>query len=453
MAGMVAALVLSALNVMPATSAYCSTGLTVVISPDAALNCDYYADTFSVCGASSFTMQATQQAQLKLDDGAAAGPTFDSVVYEKGKHGFETFRIPSLVRASNGNVIALAEGRVRVAGPQVSCDSSGGKPGWQPAGNNTCCYGKLASDYDGMCFDKDVVSKVSTDGGKTWGSFAMLSNGSNSSHFYTNAIGLVDPKTDRVWAMYSVCAVSGAYRACDDLWSSSSDHGSTWQQHPELAPYGRGMGMSGVGSGIVLAAGRNKGRLIFAQGHLIYSDDNGATWVKGASTGGSSEQQCVETAADIIVCASRSGWSPEITISHDGGETFSTRYQLDGTNGSSNVTTDNCALSMIGVGSTLLLSHPNRPDIHVLRPQPIGRQNVTVSTTTVSSTGVPRAGSWRDSVQIFEGPSAYTSLQALDADGDTCGVLYERSEISEGLPVHFDSIHIATFPCRPPARH
>ena len=37
--------------------------------------------------------------------------------------------------------------------------------------------------------------------------------------------------------------------------------------------------------------------------------------------------------------------------------------------------------------------------------------------------------------------------QALDAAGKMCGVLYERSEIAEGLPVHFDSIHLATFPC------
>jgi Neuraminidase (sialidase) len=298
---------------------------------------------------------------LKTDDSSVRQPRFEMAtqraVFSKGKHGFRTFRIPSLVHAANGNLIALAEGRVRIAGPQVSCDSSLGKPGWQPKGNNTCCYGKLASDFDGLCFDKDVVAKVSKDGGKTFSSFAVLSPGSNASHFYSNAIGLVDPATERVWVMYSRCLVQRAYGGCVDRWTYSDTHGESWRTAPELDQFGT-PGLSGVGSGIVLSSGR----LLFAKGHLMFSDTHGKTWQRGAQTGGGSEQQCVETAPDVIACASRSGWTPKITISRDGGKTFDSGYQLDGTAGHSNVTTDNCAISMIGVGGHLLLSHPNRPD-------------------------------------------------------------------------------------------
>jgi len=68
---------------------------------------------------------------------------------------------------------------------------------------------------------------------------------------------------------------------------------------------------------------------------------------------------------------------------------------------------------MIGVGSSLLLSHPNRADIHVLRPQPIGRQNVTASITSIGSSGHPDSTKWRDYVQVYKGPSAYSSLSAV----------------------------------------
>jgi sialidase-1 len=73
-------------------------------------------------------------------------------------------------------------------------------------------------------------------------------------------------------------------------------------------------------------------------------------------------------------------------------------------------------------------------------------------------------------VRVFEGPSAYTSLGPVDAAGEECGVLYERSEVTgeqlpntlarlttfflcqvaEGLPVQFDRINLAVFPCEPP---
>jgi sialidase-1 len=259
----------------------------------------------------------------------AIAPSRDTVVYQKSSHGFETFRIPSFVRATDGSLIAVAEGRVRTAGPQISCNASATP--WQPAGNNTCCYGKLASDFDSSCYDKDVVVKTSTDGGRSWGAFAMLSPGSNATHFYSNALGLVDPATSRVWVMYSRCAVAQGYHgdSCSDVWTYSDTHGRSWVAAPELDRFSS-TGVSGVGSGLALRTGTRRGRLLFSKGHLMMSDDHGTSWQRGGETHGGSEQQCAETAADVLVCASRSGWTPKITISTDGGASFSEGYQLDG---------------------------------------------------------------------------------------------------------------------------
>ena len=80
-------------------------------------------------------------------DAALLRPTADSVAFRAGQHGYRTYRIPGFVRARNGALLALAEGRVRIDGPQVPCH------GWS---NNTCCYGKPASDFDGLCYDKCV---------------------------------------------------------------------------------------------------------------------------------------------------------------------------------------------------------------------------------------------------------------------------------------------------------
>jgi len=290
------------------------------------------------------------------------------------------------------------------------------------------------------------VVKTSTDGGLSWGPTVRLTQ-SNQTHFYSDGTILVDPATQRVWVMYSLCIVATGYRDCRDRWAASDDHGVSWTQLPSLDRYSSS-GVGGVGSGIVLQRGSHKGRLLFTKAHAMTSDDHGATWQSGPPIAGN-EAQIAEMRDGTLVAAARSGYSPRLFFSQDGGSSWSAGYQLDGTNGHANITTDNCALSFISTsnGSVVLLSHPNRPDIHQMKPQPIGRQNVTVTAGRYNpATGQPE--DWADYITVYTGPSAYTSLAQLS--GRTCGVLYERSPTGT-LPVHFTSIHLAAFPCQPAA--
>src|SRR5262245_51805927 len=62
-------------------------------------------------------------------------------VFKAGEDGYHTYRIPSIVRAKNGDLLAFAEGRKNSAG-----------------------------DHG----DVDIVLKHSSDGGKTWGAMQLV---------------------------------------------------------------------------------------------------------------------------------------------------------------------------------------------------------------------------------------------------------------------------------------
>src|ERR1044072_1972420 len=71
----------------------------------------------------------------------------ETVVYRSDTEGYNTFRIPSILKASNGDLLAFAEGRK-----------------------------KSRSDTG----DIDLLLKRSSDGGKTWGSTQLLWDDGNN---------------------------------------------------------------------------------------------------------------------------------------------------------------------------------------------------------------------------------------------------------------------------------
>lgn len=89
--------------------------------------------------------------------------------------------------------------------------------------------------------------------------------------------------------------------------------------------------------------------------------------------------------------------------------------------------------SILRVGDALLFSHPNSD----VKPCPLGRTNMTLS---VSSDGNGDGG-WSDELQVWVGPSAYSSLVALPGKG-LVGLLYEKS--TDGImPIDFEEIELA----------
>ena len=182
-----------------------------------------------------------------------------STVFTAGENGYTCFRIPTLVKANDGTLLAFAEGRV-----------------------NSC------SDFGNI----DMVLKRSTDGGRTWGPIQFIdSNGNDRSH---SAAPVVDTNTGDI--------VLPFMRGDQPFVRRSTNNGLTWTGPSDISAQifpgtWSSMGFGPV-HGIQLEQGPNAGRLVVPakhildgqplepsgrEAHVIYSDDGGVNWSVGAN--------------------------------------------------------------------------------------------------------------------------------------------------------------------------
>ncbi|MAT69607.1 MAG: alpha-sialidase [Planctomycetaceae bacterium] len=195
---------------------------------------------------------------------SAACQAAETVVYRMGEHGYHTYRIPAIVKAANGDLLAFAEGRKNGAGD---------------AG------------------DIDLVLRRSSDGGVTWGEMAVLQDewdDPTANVTYGNpapVVDLLDPDhPGRVWLLLT--------RNNDGVLAIfSDDHGATWSQRIDITAQVKRPNWNwyatGPGHVLQLTRGPHAGRLVVASdhrtsdrpgwgAHAVISDDHGATWRIGA---------------------------------------------------------------------------------------------------------------------------------------------------------------------------
>ena len=155
-------------------------------------------------------------------------------VFRAGEDGYHTYRIPAIVRAKNGDLLAFAEGRKN--GP---------------------------ADHG----DIDIVLKRSSDGGKTWGPMQLVQDEwdeptgegvDRQSDAHCRFAGSAAPGPDL--AAYS----RGATRGC--LLRTSDDHGETWAERRDISATALHKRWdwcaAGPVHGIQLTRGKHAGRLI-----------------------------------------------------------------------------------------------------------------------------------------------------------------------------------------------
>lgn len=210
---------------------------------------------------------------------------FEKDIFYQGMDGYHTFRIPALIEAPDGTLLAFAEGRR---------DS--------PRDNG----------------DVDTVLRRSFDGGKTWQPTQIVwADGTNTCG---NPTVVVDQIKERIWLFMTHNIgtdtqrqiSTGTSEGVRTIWSCySDDNGDTWSEpvnrFEEVQPADVRWDATGPGNGIQLLHGPNKGRLVIpANGRNIQSDDHGRTWYEGTRLpAGTSEATIVELNSGTLMRNSR----------------------------------------------------------------------------------------------------------------------------------------------------
>ena len=330
----------------------------------------------------------------------------DPAVYRAGQSGYDTFRIPAMVEAANGDLLAFAEGRV------------GGR---------------------GDAGDIDLVLRRSRDGGRTWGDLEVVWNDG------LNTCGNPCPVLDRETGAVHLLAtrnlghdheseiIAGTSEGTRTVWVlTSEDHGATWDAPREITETTKDPNWTwyatGPGNGIQLRSGPNAGRLVIPcdhieattkhyYSHVIASDDHGLTWRLLGSTPSHQLNECAIAELDdgsLLLNMrnyDRSKRARALSRSTDAGETWGTVRRDPA------LPEPICQASMVAIdeGRTLVFTNP---------ASETGRVGMTARRSRDGGR------TWSKGIVLHEGPSAYSSLATLGgpsgADGVAC--LYEAGE-------------------------
>ncbi|MEV4319990.1 sialidase family protein [Actinocrispum sp. NPDC049592] len=301
---------------------------------------------------------------------ATAAPFYEQQVLFKASQdpGYSCFRIPAIVKAKSGALLAFAEGRVN------NCGDTG---------------------------DIDVVLKRSTDGGRHWTPLTVVNSGNGDTH--GNPVPIVDADSGKVVLVTTYNKGRLDDRGCDipcprtPHVQFSTDEGLTWSAPKDISaqaklPEWDSWYASGPVHGIQLAKGPHAGRMVFGfnaetsdgthsvanHAGLIYSDDDGDYWhigavssfphpVGGTYTQKPSEVTVVELPDGSVYANGREQGGTDLgnrdyAVSKDGGETFSTPFTTIPDLVTPMVQGSALRLERPGLGERILFSSPSDTD-------------------------------------------------------------------------------------------
>jgi sialidase-1 len=342
-------------------------------------------------------------------------PIVETDVFVAGADGYHTFRIPALIVARDGSLLAFCEGR------------------------------KSSRNDDG---DIDLVLKRSEDGGRSWsGTNVVCEEGGDKPITIGNPCPVVDRATGVMWL--ALC------RNNDRVWiMSSGDDGKSWSIPQDITATVKRPGWTwyatGPGVGIQLERPPYRDRLVIPcdhresyEGrltmfsHVVYSDDHGKTWRLGGSVAPHTDEcQAVELDDGRLMLNMRNYWGL-----NDGrperGKMRAVAYSADGGLSWTQLTFDAKLIEPVCQASLIRLFPTDSDEGGLVFSNPASQDQRVRMTVRLSR---DRGKSWIRSRVLCPGPAAYSCLTAISADG-TIGCLYETGRSSP-----YEVIRFARFP-------
>jgi sialidase-1 len=280
--------------------------------------------------------------------------------------------------------------------------------------------------------DMDVYLRRSTDGGETWGPVIVVAE--DSMNPCKNQVPVVLPsgRILLLWLWNAWIPSEDDRTTREFMITYSDDDGLTWSPHVNITSQvylsNWRWGGAGPGHGFVKTRAPHAGRIIFpcrhgvvgGQGtaHIIYSDDNGATFqIGGELTIGNESTACEQSDGDILFNARLSDVDYRYAgVSSDGGMTFPTQYY-------------DTQLLAAGACQASLLEHSMNPvtgKANILFSNPDDKYE-RVNGTVKLSENDGDLGTWvrkfrySDPAPAFSG---YSDITVLNSEGDI-GILWE----------------------------
>ena len=356
---------------------------------------------------------------LTVCGGVANGKTSDrkepvrTVVFKGGDFGSKFYRIPAIVTAKDGSIVAVADKRI---------ESNADLP--NPI---------------------DIVARRSTDGGKTWSDYITVA-AHDSIGGTGDAAVVVDQNSGDILAIYSHGNGLWQDSPAQITVNRSKDNGITWGDTININPQiltTDSLGAQPIKATSAFAtSGRalqlKDGRIIFAlvtrkKGepkfpvYAVYSDDGGYTWnvSKTPATVDGDESKIVELNDGTLIMSVRNRYRNKymdnhriFTYSKDRGETWSEPVAAD-------LIDPACNGDIITYGDGEIV-------IHTLPDSPDKRENVSIFISRDNAKTFP------EKKLVYEGPGAYSSVTVLP-NGDL-GVLTEEGHAEgEGYEIWFTS--------------
>ena len=354
-------------------------------------------------------------------------------VFKAGEDGYKVYRIPALIMAANGDLLAFCEAR----------------------------QGGDASEID-------LVLKRSSDGGKNWGPLQVVQESDDFKSLYADrssnitvgnpapVVDRMDPKhPDRIWLPFTL--------ENDRVFvTSSDDHGDTWSKPREITDSVKrdswGWYATGPVHSLQIENGPHRGRMVIPcdhrmgndgedrgsnGAHVVYSDDHGATWQLGAIDDtyddglNANETTVVELSDGVLYFNTRdqNGKAPGTrgeAWSTDGGRTFDSMSknwkQFRPVPAVLDPPVVQCALLKVS-DELILFSGPDSNG-----PTGEGRSDLRIRYST------DQAKSWTDGPLIHTGPAAYSDLVMVDSK--TVGVLFESGKKKPYERIQFAPIRV-----------